>query len=381
MKKYKYWTSKNLNIEKDSEIYDAADFLQSNFCPKGADRMWSLEYFKWKIGSENPAGRGVLSCAFHNNKIVGVASLTKKRVLIDGEELVAAEVGDTYTLPSIMRRGKPVKLSSYDQNSSSYVNKSIFGRLINDLTNQAINEGIFIIYGTPNKNSYPGYTKKLGYFEIGAYQNSRYIRPTSNYLVQTYKTIRPIGGMIKFFESAMLISQQFLYKNLFFNGFDFCEGIPSEEEINDLWQSIRPKSGFSLVRDYLYWSHRYLNHPIASYRFFTIYKNGVLIAMATTRIFTTRKNNKSIAIVEWMTQENKIITYMLLNILKYFKKENANYYYYWSDKNCENAPFPKSNLFFIKDKVPIIFSGTREAKLLDKKGLLMSFYLGSSDAI
>ena len=378
---YKYWSTVNLDVENDSDATTVAYFLQNEFCPDGADIMWSAQYLRWKLGVQSPGGAGILSCAMHNDEIVGVASLTKKRVLFNGIELIAAEVGDTYTLASMMRRGRPERLSQLSQDPSHYVNKSIFGRLISDLTTQATEDGVSFIYGTPNKNSYPGYTKKLGYLAIEKYQNTRYLRPTSNLLVRTYKVCKPLEPIIKIFESFFVIIQNYIYERILYRGFEFSKGVPSEDEFNKIWTAVKPIRGFTLVRDYKYWKHRYLEHPIASYEFFTIYKDGILMALAVTRKFASRKDNNSIAIVEWMMMDDKYFPYILSCILKFYQKENVSYYYYWSDSNCEKAPSPMQNLFFIKNNVPLIFAGTSEAKLLLSKNTPLAFYLGSSDAI
>ena len=148
-----------------------------------------------------------------------------------------------------------------------------------------------------------------------------------------------------------------------------------------LFERLKIYRNNGIVRDYKYWKHRYLEHPIASYEFFTIYKDGILMALAVTRKFASRKDNNSIAIVEWMMMDDKYFPYILSCILKFYQKENVSYYYYWSDSNCEKAPSPMQNLFFIKNNVPLIFAGTSEAKLLLSKNTPLAFYLGSSDAI
>ena len=91
-------------------INKAAAFLEREFRAADADPIWSVEYFQWKLGPSNPAGRGYLSLAILDDEVVGVVSLTKKRLLINGRHVVGGEVGDTYTSARV-RRGSQPKLS------------------------------------------------------------------------------------------------------------------------------------------------------------------------------------------------------------------------------------------------------------------------------
>ena len=56
-----YWST----IEDDNliNVDKMAFFLQSEFSNSEADQIWSAEYFKWKLGSHNPAGKGYISLA------------------------------------------------------------------------------------------------------------------------------------------------------------------------------------------------------------------------------------------------------------------------------------------------------------------------------
>lgn len=48
MSEFKLWESFTDNsLHRAKEV---ADFLQDEFCPSGADIMWSSDYFNWKFG-------------------------------------------------------------------------------------------------------------------------------------------------------------------------------------------------------------------------------------------------------------------------------------------------------------------------------------------
>ena len=58
---------------------------------------------RWKLSSINPAGKGSLAFAKIGDKVVGTVSLSKKKVLIDGVEVIVGVIGDTYSSAEIRR--------------------------------------------------------------------------------------------------------------------------------------------------------------------------------------------------------------------------------------------------------------------------------------
>jgi len=380
--KFKYWTTKDICINSKDAVREVADFLQRNFCPKGVEPMWSLKSFLWKFDNEVVSGGGYLSCAMCDGKIVGVASLTKKRALINGKECIVGELGDTYTLPSIMRKSRPLSLSETDSNPNSYINKSIFGRLINDIVNKALDDNISIIYGTPNNNSYPGYTKKLGFVDTANYNNISYIRPTARMLANRYKILKPFDIILKYIEMVLIMSQSSIYNNILFVKSEFSPCNINESEINKLWDDIKPQSGFSLIRDYSYWMHRYVKHPDMEYKFFEVRIRKQLAAIVVTRYFKVSNNKNAVAIVEWMMEDSKYFKLMLSNIVNYYKRSQIDYFYLWAEELGEYAKAAKNVLFVFKKKAPIIIANTETAAsdlIINSQSL--SFFLGSSDAV
>ena len=70
-----YCDDNNIFLER------AVDFLQREF---GTDDpiIWTLDYMYWKLSELNPAGKGYLYVAIYNNKVIGTATLIKKRILM-----------------------------------------------------------------------------------------------------------------------------------------------------------------------------------------------------------------------------------------------------------------------------------------------------------
>jgi len=378
MTNVKYWRS----VSDDSlkRIGDVTTFLHEEFTQAGADQLWSEEYFRWKLGDSNPAGNGYLSYALFDNKIVGTASLTKKRAIYNGEECLVGEVGDTYTSSSIIRRGQSEKLSNLEPDPKHYVNKSIFGRLISETTNRAIQDGVSIIYGTPNKNSFPGYTKRLNFLEFKNYDNTTYYRPSGRLLMNEYPLLRIVEFIIRPLEQVLISMQNLLYKKILGIGIDFSIETPKKKEIDELWYRVKPDIGFSLIRDFQYWNHRFVDHPLAEYQFFSFYRNGVLIAIVVARIFSSREDKKALSLVEWMADKSVSLSYLFSEVINYFKKSDIDHYYLWVPNKGHKAIAAKNNIFLLKRSAPIIFFDNKAAREICSSNRF-DFYLGSSDAI
>ena len=379
LKKIQYWSTVH---DDQLELVDKTTvFLQGEFCLEGADKLWSPEYFIWKLGDSNPAGKGYMSLAVENGQVVGSISLTKKRLLINGKECLGGEIGDSYTSTAIKRRGRPSELSTIDPNPKSYKNKSIFGRLASEVRSRAESDGVSIIYGTPNKYSHPGYIKNLDYLNLQDYVNKSYFRPTSKLLIKEYPALKKIHFLLRGLELFSIAFQKFIYTNLLGRGITFDTSLPDYDEINQLWTRTKPRRGFSLVRDAAYWKHRYVEHPLASYSFFSVRKNGCLIGLSVTRLFSSEKDKSSISVVEWMTDNDVKFEYALSLILDFYKNSGVDFYYLWAQESSKEAIAALKNLFILKRNAPIIIANTKDAQFMRSSSKDINFYLGSSDAI
>jgi hypothetical protein len=378
MKDIRLWSI--VNGDSLDCLDNIADFLHQGFSQKGADRIWSKEYFDWKLGDQNPAGKGYLSYATSDDKIVGVATLTRKKALYNGKELIVAEIGDTYTLPDIIRKGKPLVLSDFDSNPKSYVNKSVFGRIVSEITNRASLDGVSIIYGTPNKNSFPGYIKRLGFLNHTQYNNITNYRPSSQLLIKKHSLLKPLSKFFYVAESIEFKLQKMLYSFWYGKGIKVSIRMPKPDEIDALWEETKPKTGFSLVRDGQYWFYRFVNHPLANYKFINFRKNGSLIAMVVVREFAYREGRRVASIVEWMLKDNISIGYLLSETLNLVNSREVDYYYFYSSAASSISTTAKGNLFLHKNPTPIIFAKNDLSEEICKNNNSFEFHLGSSDA-
>jgi len=374
-----YWSAV---ADDDLSMTDkVVEFLQGEFCPSGADPMWSTEYFRWKLGAANPAGKGYLSLAMLGDRVIGTLSLTKKRLLINGNESIGAEWGDGYSSAAMRHRVRSINLSLNDPDPNSYINKSIFGRLASDIRRRAEADGISVIYGTPNSNAYPAWVNKLGHYDVKDYSNQSFSRPTSKLVVRKYPSLCFLSTLLRSIEISSIALKKIIYSQVLCRSLSFETYVPSADDLDELCIRLKPVKGFSLIRDASYWRHRYLDHPIAQYDFFVIRKRGQLLGVVVTRLFRVGQGKRVVAIAEWMNDERIPFGYVLSEVLNYYRYSGVEVFNFWAGRTTQEGRAATSSLFFPGHRVPIIIADTPQARLLQSISDNFKFYLGSSDNV
>ncbi len=135
-------------------------------------RVTSAEYFLWKI-SENPAGKGFVTLSMDREKIVGTLTMTQKKLFFKGKLISAVEIGDVFTDPAYQRQG-------------------IFTSLVIATRDRAIDNGVQLIYGTPNEIALPGYEKKCNIIRKNGLDLFLWVLPLKplSILLRNNKTLR-----------------------------------------------------------------------------------------------------------------------------------------------------------------------------------------------
>lgn len=136
-------------------VVRTADFFNTYF-PEVFGEPCHPELFRWKLGRSNPAGEGVLALAVSGEDVVGVMTATMKLVVANGQTLRAAETGDTFTHPDFRRGGHSATMAMGTDDADDYLNKSIFGRLVEEVTKRLAEREIELVCTTPNDQSLPG---------------------------------------------------------------------------------------------------------------------------------------------------------------------------------------------------------------------------------
>jgi len=363
-----------------SKVNDAAKFLMEEFCPLGADPIWSGDYFRWKLGSANPAGSGFLSLAISGGRVVGTVSVTRKRLWLDGHEHAGGEVGDCFSSPSVRLHAIPADLSLRDPNPKSYVNRSIFGRLASETEMRATAAGVSLIYGTSNRNAYPGWTRRLGYQDRAEFRIRSFVHPTANYVASIHRSLSWFRAGFLAAESVLLGGLR-QFRRLGGQTLSVERGTPSPGELGELWQRTRPTAGFSLVRDAAYWSHRYREHPLATYEFFLVRKRNRLCGVVVTRCFLGAGNRRHLSFLEWMNEEDVPFARVVVEILYAFRADDIDIVSLYAREQSAESGALRRSFFLPRSRIPIIFADTPLARGFKCSPEAIEFYIGSSDAV
>lgn len=356
----------NIYLKNDLDSFEkVSNFLNNEFGNSRTFDFWSKEMFIWKILSNNPAGDGYLAYAESEGKVIGTAAIVKKRIIFDNVLSIAFEIGETYTHPDFRKNIFPKEPFKNINDPNHYLNKSIFGRLVEELKIKANEEEIDFIYGTPNQNSIKGYLKHLNFFELKNYSNIS----MSNFDFIGFLKRKKYSILFKVFSSYNYLPK--------INNFRISREFP-EKGLDDLWNKTKPVKGFSLVRDAQYWDHRYLQKPKSNYSFFSFYYKNSLEGIIVIRVENVLKF-KTLHIVEWMSTK-KIGFSKMINIVKQeYKNDHIEKYYIWTQRFSKNFFILLLKGFIPTHKIPIIFLNTKKTKKLKNNKFI--FFLGSSDVI
>jgi hypothetical protein len=377
--KYKTW--KYIDNDDLNYIEQILIFLNTEYPNTNDNPIWSKEYFEWKIGSKNPAGKGYMSIAMIDNEVVGIATLTLKYARICDSDLIIGEMGDCYTSISAIRKSKPFDLTAHNNDPKHYINKSIFGRLVFELRKRAEKDGIHVIFGTPNSKAYPGWVNKLDYFEYFGTSIHNYIRPTVFFFQNRFPKFFVINTFFFLFEKVFLKIFYFSFFNI--NRYNIVAGIPNLDDLERILVKIPILNGFKINKNIDYIKYRFLHHPFANYVFFSVYKNNELLGYVITRIIKSESKKNNLAIVNWIGNETEILKSIVISkIIDYFKEIKIERIYTYATKNSNVSKLLNKSLFFKSSKVPIIFANN-SINQFSKNVYFQTFSLnlGDTDAI
>lgn len=205
----------------------------------------SPDFYRWKY-FQNPICPSCVWIAEHQGKLIGMATLTFKRLKIHDAIFLCGELGDFLV-------------------HSDYRHQGIFTALVNEICTQSLADGAKVFYVRPNDNSFPGLLR-LGFREV--------FRLTT---------------MIKVFNVRTVLRRKISNPLLLHLAWPFAEalarlvfrpssrGIPSDidisrvscfdDSIDELWERAAKRHQTIVVRDKTYLNWRYADNP----RNYTIY--------------------------------------------------------------------------------------------------------------
>ncbi|RHC43828.1 MAG: GNAT family N-acetyltransferase [Oscillospiraceae bacterium] len=208
---------------------------------------------------ENPAGDALIELAVdpENGTLAGqyVVQPAKIRVFGKDEKCVIS-------LNTLTRK--------------AYRGQKIFVRLAERTYERAAREGYALVYGAPNKNSYPGFMKKLAFKDIHHFP--LYARPLNlNHMVMERMNNSALAAIATPF--------QVFFPNKGASTENIVELTEQNVGLFDaFWDKIKDKYNIMGVRDSEYIRYRYMNVPRREYYPYAAIKDGQIVAYAVGRI-------------------------------------------------------------------------------------------------
>ena len=127
------------------------------------------------------------------------------------------------------------------------------------------------MYGTPNSQSLPGYTKRLEFVEDEAHDNHTYYRPRVDGIVAQLACLKPLRRIFRLCERVFDSLHYFVTVRLFGLHARFVPNVESiADDAGKLWKDNFEELGFGLERDHRYWQQRYSAKTDEGYLFLKI---------------------------------------------------------------------------------------------------------------
>ena len=329
----------------------------------GLGTYGSIDLFNWKI-QENYVSTGIINLIKDGNNIISTTSLTPKILYLKGKNQIVAEIGDTYTDPNYQRKG-------------------LFSMLINQTRKDAEDRGISFVYGTPNKQSLPGYEKKA---------NFKIINNINVYSMSLPVNISPIisgrlhwilGNIIGYFylfyvlclyEIKKSINKAYALKDII-----EIEIVPNGWD--DFWEKAHASHDFIFLRDLKAIEWRFINHP-NKYRFYILKQHNELIGYLAYRIIYEKGiANLVIADFLFLKGKEKYLKSLLFRVLKDSIEQSVTKISIWCPQDSPYFRVLKDFGFIRGTYVPIICFQNDFAREIQDNCHKWHFTISDSDNI
>lgn len=259
--------SERLTVRRaTSEDFPRISEFRKSLFAHNLTRSHEAEYYEWKC-SKNPLQQGQMWLAEDGDSLVAIKNVTPKAMKVLGVVIKAGEMGDSFTHPNYQRQG-------------------IFTTLSKVAREAALNEGISLIYNTPNKRtSMPAYIRKLNHVPAPVTVRDL-VLPLDSKQLLTRKL-----GIAQFAVPLSAIMGTFFRVVFRFGMRGRDRGGTSVEslsafpaDINALWERVSKYYDVILVRTKEYLEWRYVSNPDTYSVLIARSRNGAIEGYMVTKL-------------------------------------------------------------------------------------------------
>lgn len=292
----------NLNLDKDFESFDELCVLSF-----GERTNQDIRMHKWMFDENpyNPNGHNLMYVLKEDDKIIGSDGLIPFELYVNGKIVIGAHSVKSMTHPDFKRQG-------------------IFRMMTENSVKNGRENGVDVIIGLANKNSYPAY-EKFGWPTL--FEKEVFVRPINikHKLKSKIKVgfIASFGNVVyRFLDKLRMISKNSLKK---------LEATVSEYDavpkfLEQYFDKYKDKYEVLIVREYKYLNYRYNKRSDVSYKTLVIESKNDKVGYVILR--ETKANGSTmVSVAENFTDpENELYIGALAQaIIEYCYKINAEY--------------------------------------------------------
>ncbi len=262
---------------QDGDEYQIAALFNEVF-----QRDMALAYWRWRF-LENPFGKLIVRLLFDGDRLIGHYAVVPMNVEVLGEPLKAAFSMTTMTHPE-------------------YTGRGIFAYLAEETYKKCQQQGFNFVYGFPNRNSYYGFTHKVGWKGLGKMTTLQ--KKTERGVVRQ-STVGQIQQIEQF-----------------------------DERADSLWNKVGRDYSVIVPRTAEFLNWRFSAHPEVNYpKYIFIDKKGHLLGYIVLKMYVNTKESKGHIVDILSVRDRKVIKVLLDHSYSYFEKRNANTISCWVPRN------------------------------------------------
>jgi hypothetical protein len=282
-----FWNSRTYHSSDDQEIITLFNKLSNSHR--------SLEFWRWRF-KENPySEQAILSlgCSNKTGKIVGQYAVMPLRLNFLGKPILACQSVDTLVSPE-------------------FQGQKMFTKTANHCYSQCVQKQVRAVYGFPNRNSYPGFMRNLGWRKI-SYLKKYYIRLNIKKKLKSFMKVEFFATLFNEIYT-LILKLRFSFLRLILKKkiatakvlkFTASSSIPDGYE--SLWNVIKNYQVLSIWKDAAYLRWRYEQNPRHIFDYFYLKRNNEILAFAVAH-----SKKDTVSICEFMVLNNNVLKGKLL---------------------------------------------------------------------